>query len=98
MLRERPIVFAFGEVGSTLISFLKNSKRATEVTLSLLCKDYKIDIFIGLEYDFELLQKMIYRWRDMIYGWCRMIYILRKYDIISVPTYAKRISSEKQIS
>ena len=27
-----------------------------------------------------------------------MIYLLRKYDIISVPTYAKRISSAKQIS
>lgn len=29
---------------------------------------------------------------------CRMIYLLCKYDIISVPTYAKRISSAKQIS
>ena len=34
----------------------------------------------------------------MIYGKCRMIYLLRRYDIISVPTYAKRISSAKQIS
>ena len=29
---------------------------------------------------------------------CRMIYLLRKHDIISVPSYAKRISSAKQIS
>ena len=29
----------------------------------------------------------------MIYGLRRMIYLLRKYDIISVPSYAKRISS-----
>ena len=28
----------------------------------------------------------------------RMIYLLRKHDIISVPSYAKRISSAKQIS
>ncbi len=34
----------------------------------------------------------------MIYGYRRMIYLLRKYDIISVPSYAKRISSAKQIS
>ena len=25
---------------------------------------------------------------DMIYGSCRMIYLLRKHDIISVPSYA----------
>ena len=31
---------------------------------------------------------MIYRLRDMIYGQRRMIYLLRKYDIISVPLYA----------
>ena len=41
---------------------------------------------------------MIYRIRDMIYGKCRMIYSLCKYDMISVPEYAKRISSAKQIS
>ncbi len=29
----------------------------------------------------------------MIYGLLRMIYLLCKYDIISVPSYAKRISS-----
>ena len=34
---------------------------------------------------------MIYRLRDMIYGCCRMIYLLRKHDIISVPSYAKGI-------
>ncbi len=34
---------------------------------------------------------MIYRLRDMIYGYCRMIYLLRKYDIISVPSYAEGI-------
>ena len=28
---------------------------------------------------------MIYRWRDMIYGLCRVIYLLRKHDMISVP-------------
>ena len=28
---------------------------------------------------------MIYRCRDMIYGLHRMIYLLRKHDIISVP-------------
>ena len=34
---------------------------------------------------------MIYRYRDMIYGCRRMIYLLRKYDIISVPSYAEGI-------
>ncbi len=34
----------------------------------------------------------------MIYGSYRVIYLLRKHDIISVPLYAKRISSAKQIS
>ena len=34
----------------------------------------------------------------MIYGFRRMIYLLRKHDIISVPTHAKRISSAEQIS
>ena len=29
----------------------------------------------------------------MIYGFRRMIYLLRKHDIISVPSYAKHISS-----
>ena len=29
---------------------------------------------------------MIYRLRDMIYGKCCMIYLLRKHDIISVPS------------
>ena len=28
---------------------------------------------------------MIYRWRDMIYGIRRMIYLLRKYDIRTRP-------------
>ena len=41
---------------------------------------------------------MIYRLRDMIYGLDRMIYLLRKHDMISVPPYAKRISSAEQIS
>ena len=58
----------------------------------------KKDIFAVFAYEFELLLKMIYRLRDMIYGLCRMIYLLRKHDIISVPSYAKRISSAKQIS
>ena len=34
---------------------------------------------------------MIYCWRNMIYGLCRMIYLLRKHDIISVPSYAEGI-------
>ncbi len=34
----------------------------------------------------------------MIYGLRRMIYLLRKCDIISVSSYAKRISSAQQIS
>ena len=34
---------------------------------------------------------MIYRWRDVIYGLRRMIYLLRKHEIISVPSYAKGI-------
>ncbi len=37
------------------------------------------------------LKKMIYRLRDMIYGLCRMIYLLRKHDIISVLSYAAGI-------
>ena len=42
---------------------------------------------------------MIYCLRDMIYGLRRMIYLCRhKYDIISVPSYAKRISSAQRIS
>ena len=32
----------------------------------------------------------------MIYGLRRMIYLLRKYDIISVPPYAKGVSSLKE--
>ncbi len=34
---------------------------------------------------------MIYRLCDMIYGWHRMIYLLCKHDIISVPPYAEGI-------
>ena len=34
---------------------------------------------------------MIYRCRGMIYGVYRMIYLLRKYDIISVLSYAEGI-------
>ena len=34
---------------------------------------------------------MMYRLCDMIYGLRRMIYLLRKHDIISVPLYAEGI-------
>ena len=36
-------------------------KDQVKMTWSSLAMGYKKDIFIGLEYDFELLQKMIYR-------------------------------------
>ena len=39
---------------------------------------------------------MKYCWRNMIYGSRRMIYLHCKHDIISVPSYAKRISSADQ--
>ena len=47
---------------------------------------------LSLELYHKLLQfSMIYRCRDMIYGFCRMIYLRCKYDIISVPSYAEGI-------
>ena len=39
---------------------------------------------------------MMYRLCDMIYGLRRMIYLLRKYDIISVPSYAEGIYHRSQ--
>ena len=60
-----------------------------ESFLSMGCKKR---YFCCFAYEFEPSQNDI-SLRDMIYGWCRMIYLLRKYDIISVPAYAKRISS-----
>ena len=39
---------------------------------------------------------MIYRYCDMIYGCRRMIYLLRKHDIISVPSYAEGIYHRSQ--
>ena len=45
---------------------------------------------------------MIYRWRDMIYGLRRMIYLLRKHDMISVPfireAYIIRTSGSHRVS
>ena len=58
----------------------------------------QIQVYLIRLYNKTRRFSMIYRWRDMIYGKCRMIYLLRRYDILSVPTYAKRISSAKQIS
>ena len=34
----------------------------------------------------------------MLYGWLRMIYLLRKCDMMSIPSYAQRISPAKRIS
>ena len=45
---------------------------------------YKKDIFGIIEYEFELLQNDILL-RNMIYGFCRMIYLLRKHDIRTRP-------------
>ena len=40
---------------------------------------------------------MIYRYRDMIYGFCRMIYLRCKYDILSVPSCAAGIFHPPQV-
>ena len=57
---------------------------------------YKKDILGSFAYEFELLQKMIYRlWRYDIRR-CRMIYLLCKHDVISVPSYAEGIYHHAQ--
>ena len=47
-------------------------------------------------YHIMLRFSMMYRLCDMIYGLRRMIYLLRKYDIISVPSYAEGIYHRSQ--
>ena len=54
---------------------------------------YEKDIFGSFAYDFELSQNNDISLARYDIRRCRMIYLLRKHDIISVPSYAKRISS-----
>ena len=65
----------------------KPTCRNKSVFLSM---DYKKDIFAVFAYEFELSHKWYIAMRYDIRR-CRMIYLLRKYDIISVPSYAEGI-------
>jgi len=63
-------------------------KKEARRSVLLLSMGYKKDIFGSFAHEFELSQKMIYHlWRYDIRR-CRMIYLLHKRDIISVPSYA----------
>ena len=71
--------------GPIRIDLVKKEARRSVLLLSM---GYKKDIFGSFAHEFELSQKMIYHlWRYDIRR-CRMIYLLHKRDIISVPSYA----------